>query len=225
MKLSRNRIAFFLVIGASLSFINACSSDDTSDKNEPTQNTTLKTGDPCTEQQKDQCFGGLCLTDHTFEQLTENHNQAEIPNGYCSLLNCKPVNAPEGQCGPGAYCFDLEQFVDTPLTACFKECQTDDDCRKDEGYLCTDFSGTQYEPLPRKACLPPSLLCLLDVATPQCPNAGPPKDAGPSDDAGQPDASSDDAGQSDASSDDAGQSDASSDDAGQPDASSDDAGK
>jgi hypothetical protein len=147
-----------------------CGSDDSDDgSGGSTSEGEQATGAACVEDPD--CFGGLCMTDETFKALTENGAVAEIPGGYCSMLSCTK-NQAEGKCGPEAFCFDLEQFVDTPLTACFHECQDDSDCRQDEGYVCTDASDTQWTPLPRKGCMPSSLLCLLDVPQPSCPNVG-----------------------------------------------------
>jgi len=166
------------VVFASLTAMVACGSDDSGGSGGSSGSTgnKLNSGSACT--QNDQCYGGLCLTDETFAELTENGAEAEIPGGYCSKLVCKHKNEAEQDCGPGAFCFDLEQFVESPLTACFQTCESDTDCRNGEGYICTDVSGTTWEPLPRKACLPPSLLCLLEVPQPSCPDVGPDGGAG-----------------------------------------------
>ncbi len=122
-------------------------------------------GDPCTADS--QCIGGLCLDDETFEALTEGYQTANIPDGYCSELACAK-NQGEEACGPGAYCFDLEPYVDTAFTACFALCDSVADCR--DGYLCTDISNsTLYPPLPFKACFAPDFLCLLVADANVCP--------------------------------------------------------
>lgn len=183
MTINTMRWARWLIPVIAVPLAIACGSDDSEEDGSGGSSGSgggqkRDTGSACTDGA--QCFGGLCLTNKTFAELTENDAEAEIPGGYCSLLVC-PKNQAEGACGPGGYCFDLEQFVETPLTACFDVCESDSDCRQSEGYICTDVSGSQWTPLPKKACLPPSLLCLLEVPQPSCPDVGADAGAGGSD--------------------------------------------
>ena len=124
----------------------------------------LPTGDACT--QNNQCPGGLCLDDETFASLTEGNSTANIPGGYCSMLQCT-VGGTE-QCGPDGFCYDLEAYVETPFSACFKTCDSEADCR--DGYLCTDASQSpDYPPLPEKACLPSGSAVLAGRSTARVP--------------------------------------------------------
>ncbi len=56
------------------------------------------------------------------------------PGGYCGMEPCNDVQV----CSPGATC--VSQPFETP--ACYKSCETDDDCRKKEGYVCQLFPST-----------------------------------------------------------------------------------
>ncbi len=56
------------------------------------------------------------------------------PGGYCTMEPCNDVQV----CSPGATCVSLP--FETP--ACLKTCETDDDCRKKEGYVCQLFPST-----------------------------------------------------------------------------------
>jgi len=71
-------------------------------------------GDPCTGAGDCQ-VGQICLYD--------------LPGGYCTKGDCQGSGCPFG-----ATCLLVEAG---PLTACFLDCQADDDCRIDEGYQCT----------------------------------------------------------------------------------------
>ncbi|OGQ86650.1 MAG: hypothetical protein A2289_25785 [Deltaproteobacteria bacterium RIFOXYA12_FULL_58_15] len=126
---------------------------------------TLPTGSPC--DVSSECTGGdkaVCLDNASFRQLVEE--DVNIPDGYCSRLGCV-TNKGDEECGEGAYCFDLQQYVEQPLGACFKVCQSGTDCRP--GYDCMDGAGGEFQPLPFKACLPPELTCLLSIPHPSCP--------------------------------------------------------
>ena len=141
--------------------------DDDGDNGTGGSGQTYLTGEPCTLN--DECIGQICLTDESFEALTED--SAEIPDGYCSGFICNPNSADEANCGPGAFCYDLEPYTDAPFTACLRTCNTVADCR--DGYECTGAEGSDdYPPLPHKACLPPDLLCLLDLPHPSCSGTG-----------------------------------------------------
>jgi hypothetical protein len=140
------------------------------------------TGDPCTVATE--CFGATCLTTEFVNDLGLAPG-SEVPGGYCSKLACTKGGGEE-ECGPGGFCFDLGQYG-IPTGVCGRVCETDADCGR-TGYFCTDGDSPTYEPLPRKVCLPPDLICALDIPIAQCPEAGAP-DSGGSDSAG--DAASD----------------------------------
>jgi hypothetical protein len=61
------------------------------------------------------------------------------PNGYCTILGCERGTCPEDSVcvkfGP-----DLERIA---VTYCMASCETDSDCRSDEGYECT--TQTSFE--------------------------------------------------------------------------------
>lgn len=144
------------------------------------------TGTPCTKNA--QCGPlGWCMTNESVEEVSEGDIVVNIPGGYCSQLNCRKGYGEE-VCGENSYCFDLKQYLpDNPIGLCGKICSSEADCR--DGYLCHDGSLTTdgqviFKPLPHKACLPPALLCLLDIANPDCPDAAPVFDAGGGKDAG-----------------------------------------
>lgn len=58
----------------------------------------------------------------------------DFPGGYCMMEPCDDA-AP---CSPGATCVALPYEV----PACFDGCETDSDCRTDEGYVCQLFPTT-----------------------------------------------------------------------------------
>jgi hypothetical protein len=129
------------------------------------------TGDPCTLDTE--CIaGGVCLTNESFTQLTDG-SVTEIPGGYCSKIACRK-NLGEEECGPGAYCFNLQAYVCEPLGVCGKLCSDESECR--DGYECTDGSNHGVEALPQKACLPPGLFEL--VAGETCTDAATPEPSG-----------------------------------------------
>ena len=164
------------LIAALLLVAGACSGgdDETADAaTSPSQQAS--TGSPCTKN--DDCQAGFCITNDTFKAVTEG-SEAEIPGGYCSKLACRKGGGDE-ECGPGAYCFSLEQYLPTALGVCGKVCKSVTDCR--DGYVCTDGSGPQFQPLPFSVCLSPSVLCLLDIPHPSCPPPEGGTDAGAAD--------------------------------------------
>ena len=108
------------------------------------------------------CASGYCITTDQFKTLTSGMNNAEIPMGYCSRLSCLA----QEDCGEGADCFNLAQYM-LQLQICLKVCTADTDCRN--GYVCTDGSGPNLPGQPKKSCLPPPLLCLLDIPHASCP--------------------------------------------------------
>ncbi len=137
------------------------------------------TGTPCTGNAA--CGPvGWCMTADSVEEVSEGDILVTVPDGYCSKLNCRK-GLGENECGTGGYCFDLRQYLpDNPIGLCGLVCESEADCR--DGYICHDGSldldgRVIFEPLPFKSCLPPGLLCLLDIANPDCPDAAPPLDA------------------------------------------------
>ena len=92
---------------------------------------------------------------------------AEACGGYCSSFDCAKDTPSEEQCGPDAFCFDMEAYTEAPIWFCLKLCDNVSDCR--DGYVCTDAQGSSsYPPFPHKACIAPDLLCLLAPSLPEC---------------------------------------------------------
>jgi hypothetical protein len=75
-------------------------------------------GDPCTAGS--QCADGACLN---------------LPGGYCTMLACSQTSS----CPMGSRCF----LIGDTQTACFKTCQSEVECRQQEGYTC-DADNTCY---------------------------------------------------------------------------------
>jgi hypothetical protein len=59
-----------------------------------------------------------------------------LPNGYCSAI-CEGVDPSE--CGPGAGCLYVEVLPELILAYCLATCSTSEECRVEEGYICTDW--------------------------------------------------------------------------------------
>jgi len=108
----------------------------------------LRTGSPCTDQQASECFGGFCLTTEFVAALDP---KAQVPGGACSKLGC----ATDDECGPGAFC--LSGIPDLPFPICLPRCETFEDCRYAEGYVC--FGAEELGDV--RACLPASIIVLF----------------------------------------------------------------
>lgn len=78
----------------------------------------------------------ICLTT---DFLKLNNIKGEMPNGYCSRLDCDVTN-PDTSCGTGAVCLNTKPFDENcqGIGICMLLCNTDDDCRKSEGYICLE---------------------------------------------------------------------------------------
>ncbi|MCX7943095.1 MAG: hypothetical protein N2746_01110 [Deltaproteobacteria bacterium] len=146
-----NRLGIFLMIAFfAILFIN-CSSDETSttdvgttgdatfaDDDIPTGHAifgkSCETNDFCNKNKPE--GPNICLTTQ-FLQL--NNINGEMPGGYCSRLNCD-VNNPDTACGTGAVCLNTKPFDEKceGIGICMLLCNTDDDCRKAEGYICLE---------------------------------------------------------------------------------------
>ena len=186
MKLGARWVIQSVVLGAFVVLAApGCGSDE-----EEEDTGEQKTGIACAKN-KDCGPLGWCMTAETVKDVSDGTIVVEpedIPDGYCSQLSCRKGEG-ENVCGTGGYCFDLRQYLpDNPIGLCGQTCQSDSDCRT--GFVCHDgaltYQGVEvFKPLPFKACLPPVLLCLLDIAQPECPDVVPPIDAGaPPDDGG-----------------------------------------
>lgn len=143
---------FFIVIAFSFAlFLNYCSSDDSesadagltgdvtlSDEEIPTGSSIFgkacDTNDFCNKNKPD--GPNICLTT---DFLKINNINGEMPNGYCSRLNCDSTQ-PDTSCGKGAVCLNTKPFDENcqGIGICVLLCNTDDDCRKDEGYICLE---------------------------------------------------------------------------------------
>jgi hypothetical protein len=164
--------AFGAAVVAALAFATAggCSGDDGGGETGGNGPGGKKlSGDPCTDDTE--CLGELCLTTETLKSLTSGMASAEIPGGYCTNITCQLNTPDEAVCGAGGFCFNLQQYGQ-PIGFCGKICMADKDCRT--GYICTDgaYAPKGYEPLPHKVCMAPSLLCLIDIPQPECPDVG-----------------------------------------------------
>jgi hypothetical protein len=178
-------ISILFLAGCAWVMAAGCSSSSSSPADASTSGAAL-IGDPCTTNAD--CASSYCVTSEQFGVLTKQ--KVDIPGGYCALLSCNT----KADCGAGADCYNLAQY-DLQLFICLKNCTSNSDCR--QGYTCTNGSGPNLPGFPDKACLPPPLLCILDVPDPSCP-----ADAGtdaPSDATG--DTGSTDSGPSDAQAD------------------------
>jgi len=169
----QNWIGLMAMFGG-VALAGSCGDEDAATSTSATEPATAKVGDACTGLSDTECRADLevggwtCLTDELIEDLAEGEFSAEIPAGYCTRLICLG----DGKCGPGAFCADLEQYLGMSFSVCLKSCDTNADCREDEGYLCHDGASDQFEALPQKICVAPSLLCLLDIPNDECPNVG-----------------------------------------------------
>ncbi len=145
----------FLLLFSGLIIVTAfiyCSSDDSS------SNDTSTTGDAASLEDTEvpvgnAIYGKACDTNDfcnknkpdgpniclTTDFLKINNINGEMPGGYCSRLNCD-TTAPETSCGSGAVCLSTKPFDETcqGLGICVLLCNTDDDCRKSEGYICLE---------------------------------------------------------------------------------------
>jgi hypothetical protein len=93
-----------------------------------------ETNDFCNKNRPD--GPNVCLTT---DFLKINNITGEMPGGYCSRLNCD-VNNPDTDCGTGAVCLNTKPFDENcqGIGICVLLCNTDDDCRKSEGYICLE---------------------------------------------------------------------------------------
>lgn len=93
-----------------------------------------ETNDFCNKNRPD--GPNICLTT---DFLKINDISGEMPGGYCSRLNCD-TTSPDTSCGTGAVCLSTKPFDETceGLGICMLLCNTDDDCRKTEGYICLE---------------------------------------------------------------------------------------
>jgi hypothetical protein len=89
--------------------------------------TTTNVGAPCKGTTP-----ATCGTDQNASCLDEVID--DFPGGYC---NVDPCSTTVGHlCPIGSSCVEL----DGENGQCFKDCATDDDCRKAEGYFCLDMT-------------------------------------------------------------------------------------
>jgi hypothetical protein len=68
-----------------------------------------------------------------------------MPNGYCTLFNCTPNSCPDyavcvmfGSAVPGCPYDGYAAPARTQRTMCLEYCNTDSDCRTQDGYVCRD---------------------------------------------------------------------------------------
>lgn len=84
-------------------------------------------GDPCASALE--CpEGALCDT--------------SIPEGYCIQYDCEQTGCPDN-----AFCIEFPTF-----SACMRHCQSDEECREEEGHICRDdLYPTSFCYLPSEA--------------------------------------------------------------------------
>jgi hypothetical protein len=176
----------------------------------------------------------VCGTDQNAACLTPDVDN--YPGGYCNVDPC--TDQVGHLCPIGASCVALN--AENPQ--CFKNCNSDDDCRKSEGYVCLDMTkdavdgGLWTSGASRKVCSKPVLICATDQQCPSVfphcvsqddggasPDTGTVADAGGATEAGSGDAAASDTGAIDAGASDAGSADTGVVDAG-PSDSGDDGG-
>jgi len=146
------------------------------------------------------CMGinpSICGTDQNASCLDELID--DFPGGYCNVDPCSEL---EGHvCPIGGSCVQLNG----ENGQCFKDCSSDSDCRKSDGYFCLDMTkddhpgGLWISGASHKICSRPQLTCPgspndCPSAMPKCvlpdggvayPEGGP---SGAENDAGSPDA-------------------------------------
>jgi hypothetical protein len=105
-------------------------------------------GGACTDATGCTGAGKKCVTDAAFAE------------GYCTLQPCSE-SAP---CPTGATCAKLGA-----ITACWKQCEIDGECRGGIDYKCTDVQQFYVSGGSRKVCYLPSIPCSgdADCPTPQ----------------------------------------------------------
>ncbi len=142
---------------------------------EDTAGSILATGSSC--ESNDQCHTGSCFcgpgqTEDCFslEGIVKSFNPQSdwadmVPGGMCSKFMCN-VNKSEldgAECGPGAYCFNVEPLLGAPVGLCVKHCDEYEDCRYDEGYVCY-FTGVEGQ----RACLPAKMMADITCGDGKC---------------------------------------------------------
>ncbi len=130
-----------------------------------TETGLLPTGTACVTD--DECHTGSCFcgpgqtTDcFSLEATVKSFNPESdwedmLPGGMCAKFMCN-VKKPEvggDECGPGAYCFNVEALFGAPIGLCLRYCDEYQDCRFNEGYVCY-YTGVEGQ----RACLPASMI-------------------------------------------------------------------
>ncbi len=133
------------------------------------------TGDPCTAD--DECFTGSCFCKegvkencYSIEDTVKGFNPQStwedmIPGGMCSKFMCDPKKSEIGgaECGPGAYCFNVEPLFGIAIGLCLKYCEDFDDCRYQEGYVCY-YTGVEGQ----RGCLPAKMVADITCGDGKC---------------------------------------------------------
>jgi hypothetical protein len=110
----------------------------------------------------------VCGTDQNAACLTPDVDN--YPGGYCNVDPC--TEQPGHLCPIGASCVSLNG--ENPQ--CFKNCNSNADCRASEGYICLDMTKDAFDGglwtsgASHKVCSKPLLQCATDM---QCPMALP----------------------------------------------------
>jgi hypothetical protein len=98
------------------------------------------------------------------------------PSGYCTIISCGPNSCPDnaacvlfGANVPGCPYDDYAAPARTGRTYCMQTCQSDSDCRHDDGYRCQDPTMMQWSaqivddnPVSHRVCI---LISDVDAAT------------------------------------------------------------
>lgn len=130
-----------------------------------------RVGDPC--EGDDACLSGRCIEARSGTSPTGwnggyCHGFCILPQGYNTNSFFGPENRlPQGTCPDGNVCYPAAgSLTRGDLGVCFDGCETDDDCRRDEGYSCLKDFGTasgDVRSLEYGVCVP------VDCGETECP--------------------------------------------------------
>jgi hypothetical protein len=99
------------------------------------------------------------------------------PRGYCTLRGCE-----QGTCPAESVCVKFRPEAERLSTTwCMAKCDSDDDCRSDDGYRCTEAEGFSSADVPEAEILgrPDQRFCSAALAAPTAPpDEGPRESAG-----------------------------------------------
>jgi hypothetical protein len=98
------------------------------------------------------------------------------PRGYCTLRGCE-----QGTCPDESVCVKFRPEAERLSTTwCMAKCDSDDDCRSDDGYRCTEAEDFSSADVPEAEILgrPDQRFCSAALAPTAPPDEGPRESAG-----------------------------------------------